>query len=55
MDGAFYREQEERCRRLAETTDDPEVMAALLALAERNIERAEKYSALSALLRQAPA
>lgn len=52
MDEAFYREQEQRCRRLAEATEDPEVKAALIALADENVAMAERYAALSSRLRE---
>lgn len=52
MDVAFYREQEQRCRRLAETAEDPEVKAALLALADENLALAEEYAAPTSKSRQ---
>lgn len=52
MDVAFYREQEQRCRRLAEAAEDPEVKAALFALADENVAMAEKFAALSSKSRQ---
>jgi hypothetical protein len=42
MDAAFYREMETRFRALAETTIDPDVKAALIALAEENAVLAEQ-------------
>lgn len=52
MDVTFYQEQEQRCRRLAETAEDPEMKAALVALADENVAMAEKYAALTSKLRQ---